>query len=495
MTIGLPYNKRARVILAALCLAEEREPNEPDNVGDALVGEILDRLVAEIDDDLDGTGRAPPSELDAAALELARSRHRERLVVRLVEEMRRRRVEDAIAVGGVCAAVSEDSASTVKDSSDHQKNRMRSGDVVETVAASLAVMYAAFKRRAVWDDELIDILVDLLREEPVVADAAAWALWWLSDESAGGWRPSSGQVDQLVRVFDSPESDPVVRQRLLVVLGNASDPEDFDDPVRRRAIGRACDALGTEDLLLQRAAVNVVGRLRPNEGFEMLRGLVEDDVPGRLRGAATSALGGLGDPRAVPRLVRRLDDELRNVRAHAGYALGNLLAAPDKGDTPVAPHAVSERADLTGVEQAHAVTDAVAALERHLDDPGPEVRAACAWALGRAGAAGAFTPLEQRVRDKHELSDVRSSAAEALREIDGTRAIAVLAEVLDDDEVRAASAAALAGTADPGAADVLLARVVRGRAISPTMRSLLFGISAPRSRRGGCTQWSIGQSP
>ncbi|GEL98333.1 HEAT repeat domain-containing protein [Cellulomonas terrae] len=193
----------------------------------------------------------------------------------------------------------------------------------------------------------------------------------------------------------------------------------------------------------------------------------------RSRVEAAFGLGDLGSSRAVPELVRALDDRSADVRAAATRSLGRLgattavqqvIAASVALRVPravagaalleIGPQAVPSLLELLGHEDPHFRADAAEligllgaandadALPSRLRDGSPEVRAATAAALGRLGSGTARDELVATLQDR--VPYVRASAARALGQIGGRTATAALLEVARHDEFDPASEAARA---------------------------------------------------
>ncbi|CAE7388419.1 unnamed protein product, partial [Symbiodinium pilosum] len=116
-----------------------------------------------------------------------------------------------------------------------------------------------------------------------------------------------------------------------------------------------------------------------------------EDQNGLVRKASTVALGemGLVAVAALPQLIRTLQDEDWQVRKGATEALGEMVPA---------------------------AVEAVPQLTKALEDGHPAVRKGAAEALGKIAPAVAEVPqLFHILQVQHESSEVRLSAAEALR--------------------------------------------------------------------------------
>jgi HEAT repeats len=189
------------------------------------------------------------------------------------------------------------------------------------------------------------------------------------------------------------------------------------------------------------------------------------------RATAAFALGDMGSIRAVPDLLRALDDRARDPRMAAARSLGRigaieaigaLVAAGVNGRVPsdvanlalldIGPTAVPQLLELAKHAEPNVRSSAVALIgllgsasdaEPILDqltDPAAAVRVATAGALGRLGAAEARDALMVALDDR--VPSVRVAAARALGGIGGRQATAALLPVARSDTFEAARAAA-----------------------------------------------------
>ncbi|UCH96466.1 MAG: HEAT repeat domain-containing protein [Candidatus Aminicenantes bacterium] len=137
-----------------------------------------------------------------------------------------------------------------------------------------------------------------------------------------------------------------------------------------------------------------------------------------VREHAASALGELGDLRAVPELIKALRDEDAVVREHAATALGRL------GDKQAVPALIKVLRDEDAVVREHAATalaklgdkQAVPALIRALRDENAVVREHVASALGRLGDKRAVQPLNQALQ-KEKNHNVQVHILSALKKL------------------------------------------------------------------------------
>ncbi|MBO9997737.1 MAG: HEAT repeat domain-containing protein [Cyanobacteria bacterium SID2] len=155
-------------------------------------------------------------------------------------------------------------------------------------------------------DECYDLLVNLLRNDPdysIRADAAG-ALGYLEDPRA---------FEPLVRAF-LEETHWLVRFSAAVALGNLKNPNA--DKV-------LIDALESEEIVLQQAAIAALGEIRATHAVDKLLPFVRsDDWLVRVRLADT--LGRLNHPKSRPALQYLQKDSNPQVSQAATFALGEL---------------------------------------------------------------------------------------------------------------------------------------------------------------------------
>jgi hypothetical protein len=122
---------------------------------------------------------------------------------------------------------------------------------------------------------------------------------------------------------------------------------------------------------------------------------LRDDDP-RIRQAACTALGQIGNPAAVSELTKRLQDSVSDVRIAACTALGQI------GDPSAVPALVAclNQQDISGAA-ANALVQigkpAVPALIEALTSPSNPVRIAACTALGQIGNPAAVSELTKRL--------------------------------------------------------------------------------------------------
>jgi HEAT repeat protein len=174
-------------------------------------------------------------------------------------------------------------------------------------------------------------------------------------------------------------------------------------------------------------AASALGQIGDSRAVEPLIAVLSDADAG-VRHNAASALGQIGDPRAVEPLIGVLSDSVVYVRCCTVESLGQI------GDP-----------------------DAVQPLIAVLSDPEAHVRRRAAYALGQIGDPDAVQPLITLLSDPHEL--VRFYGAGALARIADPDAVRPLITLLSDSyaPVRGIAAYALGRIADPLAVETLRA--------------------------------------
>jgi|GEM_PF-429122 len=173
-----------------------------------------------------------------------------------------------------------------------------------------------------------------------------------------------------------------------------------------------------------------------------------------VREHAASALGKIGDERAVEPLIKRLADGDRGVQWSAKSALGNM------GNSTVEPLIEALKDENEGVRRGATsalgkIGDerAVEPLIEALKDENEEVRGGAALALGKFGDERAVEPLIEALKDENK--DVRNSATLVLGEIGDESVVEPLIEALKDEneKVRGGAASALGNASALGKID------------------------------------------
>jgi len=200
---------------------------------------------------------------------------------------------------------------------------------------------------------------------------------------------------------------------------------------------------------------------------ELIRQLRRGRLEERIR--AAEALGQLGDPQAVPALLKTLDDDEEDteVRIAAAHSIGQI------GDSNAIPALTEQLHEYKPIEVAKAAARAL----RHFDDPQVihalaktatnqkimgDVRGVAVESLGDIGNPQAVDTLISILEDQSVDDSVRAEVARALGRIGDPKAIEPLIRILQDDSgtsgsfLRKATADALGAFRDPRATDALI---------------------------------------
>lgn len=185
----------------------------------------------------------------------------------------------------------------------------------------------------------------------------------------------------------SKDSDPIIRQRAVTLMGRFGEERFVDQLVL---------SLADESTAVRVAAINSIVATRPAKGLApLISALDDDDI--WIRTAAAQALGEYRDERGVDPLVRHLRSDSTPVKIAAIEAIGKsqlervgpvLLECLDDPDSEVRRAAVLALARVRG-------ETIYARLEQCLHGEDWRLRAAAAVALGARGELRALAPLHQ----------------------------------------------------------------------------------------------------
>jgi len=208
---------------------------------------------------------------------------------------------------------------------------------------------------------------------------------------------------------------------------------------------------------------------------ELIRQLETGDPNERYQ--AASALGQLGDPKALPALIRALDDSDANVHIAAARAVGkigdlnaiqNLLDAYERRTERFAEpifDAIGEILGRTSPDEKNravfaGVVDRLIQFVQQDDSFDTIVRAkAAAEALGKTRDPKAIPILIERLRKRGSF-EMAKAAARALRHFDDPQVIQALTEVAAnkniDEKLREAAVQSLGDIGNPEVVDTLI---------------------------------------
>ena len=205
------------------------------------------------------------------------------------------------------------------------------------------------------------------------------------------------------------DSDPDVRQMVVVTLGRMRDP---------RVVTALLPLLKDSNAEVREQVVFALARTRDSRATAAVSTMIDDASPD-VREQVVHLLGQSRNPDAVPTLVRALKDSSADVREQAAFALGQLhdASAVDpllellKDSSPdVREQTVFALGQL---RNGRAVDGLIAALQ----DSNADVREQAAFALGQLRDPKALPSLTVALRDS--VADVREQAAFAIGQISG----------------------------------------------------------------------------
>ena len=308
-----PTIKRARTIMAALCLADE--PNASTEVAELVV-----RVLVEEVREGDGSGRSRTG-LDVAAMELAGTRWAALLRSHLVTRYLR---DPDDPHGGLVAMVEAAGSPPAEPELTNWLVRLAirlgQSEDSEAVRAALAVVQVAYQDKAQLVPGLVEGLLGNLSRSPPVASASAWALAWLSGGLFSRWDPAPVHLDRILAVVSGASSDPRTVRFLAGVLqthpvGIAAEPLlrwlNSSVPRVRAEVAYALGAIKSE-----MAVAPLVAHL--------------DDSDGEVKREVRKALGRIGSEAAVGPLIDRLDDSDEDARRRMLEALSTGLEVADQ---------------------------------------------------------------------------------------------------------------------------------------------------------------------
>ena len=268
-----------------------------------------------------------------------------------------------------------------------------------------------------------------------------------------------GYHDELL--LASKDSDPVIRQKAISLMGKFSEERFADQLVL---------SLADESTAVRLAAINAIVRLRPEKGLDPLISSLEDhDI--WIRTAAAQALGEYRHTRGLDPLRRHLQSDQAPVRIAAIEALGKsrdesvkdvLFPCVHESDIEIRRAAMLALGQIPGDDVfdylMYAMTDddwriraaaataipvrgdkaALPALHRALDDPDTYVQQSAVLALDHIPDRSSFQPLFKALENSailDEVSDVfvkhkdlfRDLLEEAWRTADSRREVVIAA--------------------------------------------------------------------
>ncbi|MBP1928738.1 HEAT repeat protein [Methanolinea mesophila] len=234
----------------------------------------------------------------------------------------------------------------------------------------------------------------------------------------------AGDARGLVRALD--HKDPAIQYQAAEALGDLGDPA---------AVGPLAQALrGDEYSGVRWKAAEALARIGPPAVDALIEALADPDDD--VRWKAAIALGEIGDPRGVAPLIGVLSDPDRFVQSRAAQALG-MIGAPAVDALTTVLGDEEGGVHWGAVLALEKIGDprAVPALVKASADPGGEVNPEIVAAIDGMGDAG-FRELEQLLKSGEPR--LRQNAVRVLGRLGREEAIAPLLQMLEhaDGETR-----------------------------------------------------------
>ncbi len=252
--------------------------------------------------------------------------------------------------------------------------------------------------------------------------------WWKRADAAAvlGWFQEPQVVVALERTLDDPQVE--VRLEAARALAQLKAVRSVAGLVARLAVVDATHSLGVKEIFRS---------LGPGAVTELM-GVLESDVPEHVKILAADALGHIGDPRAVPALLKLFHAPAKNAGQTSNHAhkarRGRAFTERDQ------PANASVALRLAVIQALSVLVDprALAAILAALEDPIWEVRAQAAHCASQLGSHAAIPRLETLLHDEHWW--VRFHAAEALFKL-GEAGVQTLLKAAHSTSARAADIA------------------------------------------------------
>lgn len=250
--------------------------------------------------------------------------------------------------------------------------------------------------------------------------------WWQRAEAAAvlGWFQDAQVIAALGRALDDSQVE--VRLEAARALARLQAVQSVAGLVARLAVVDASHSLGVQEIFRS---------LGPGAVPELI-GVLGSDVAEHVKMLAADALGHIGDPRAVPALLRLFHTPGREPSAPAHAPKARRRPEADADPRTAAPVALR----LAAMQALSVLVDprALDAILDALADPIWEVRAQAAHCASQLGSTEAIPRLTTLLHDEHWW--VRFHAAEALFKL-GEAGVQALLQAARSTSARAADIA------------------------------------------------------
>lgn len=350
-----------RVNLALSCLADE------PNVSESVALEIIDRFIEEVE---------PFTNLGMAT-EIGTSRWGPVLTRRIIttwldtpSDFWRLVPSSASLIG---RTVPEDDDEKLEAWLRLQVARLADPDPCTVIEATLALEYAAFLGRTILLPDMVPRLMSMLSSGPCESTSAALALRWLSSNI---WKPSSAQLDELVRMIST---EALTAEALAYVMFC------FDDtagPLLQNTIPHVIERFVTATADGRQLLTSAYSTLFP-QAIDPILPLVHHPDPGVREDAIVLLARSTNDSAATTLLEVLAGVDKPAVYEAIAQALGRF------GDTRarkpllklMKEHSLKPPSPVVVTLASLGVPQASRAVERAMTDPSAQDRAEILWSL------------------------------------------------------------------------------------------------------------------
>ncbi|MFN7899595.1 MAG: SUMF1/EgtB/PvdO family nonheme iron enzyme [Synechococcaceae cyanobacterium] len=288
---------RARIVLAAQCLAEE--PNLSEAVAQQILAAFVELVAAS-----EGLGESRAN-VERTALEIWASRWADSLQHALIQAFCQRPGASGTNCGGLLAQLlglraSAPSAVAEAWSSDCLVN-LHSADPQAVIAAAFLVLHAGQQGWPCQLEGLAEALLAVIARGGPEAHAASWALlWWPADPASAGGSPRAA--------ISTPPSPSLQRHLEAGAMAPRWQPAETELPV----LVNALEAAGADRPEFKVQLIELLGRASTPAVLQPLLAQVPDQAPSVRAAVGAALLSWLtrqGLPRS-PGLLQALEDQV-----------------------------------------------------------------------------------------------------------------------------------------------------------------------------------------